>query len=257
MMSHLAPTSSVGRRIRKILRSGLFALSFVVIAPLAASASPSLVFETTTGATNPQGNPVSARATFTFGTNTLTIVLENTLSGNVRWAPNMFISGLQFSLSGSPGTATFGSGSGVEMQFDNSPNGFSILNGGNPLATTRWNLSTSPTLTALGGGQPDEMIIGGPNSGGTYTTNGQPTNFNPYMYKSATFVINYASGVDVNTMVSNVSFSFGTSQGEAVLPGTRQSPVPEPATTTLAGAGLASVGLFSLLRRRNRKVLAN
>jgi hypothetical protein len=191
--------------------------------------------------------PVAASATFSFSSDSVTITIQN-LEANLT-ASNQLISGLQFTLSGTPTGQSFSSGSAVEMNL--SPPNYTLLNGGNPEATTRWHLASAHELTALGGGQPSQLIIGPPNGSNQYTNaNGGANNFNPNLFESATFTLTYTGGVTSATTVSDVKFEFGTNPSEdGIIPGTLVS-VPEPSTLTSAAIGIVMLAGYTWRRRR-------
>ena len=89
-------------------------------------------------------------------------------------------------------------------------------------------------LTALNGGMPDYMIVGGA-LGTTFYPNGNNGigQFNSYLQQSGTFTIsgNFAAGATL----SNISFSFGT--GPETIIGAPDS------GATVALLGLAMMGL--------------
>ena len=190
--------------------------------------------------------PVAASATFSFGSDSVTITIQN-LEANPT-ASNQLISGLQFTLSGAPTGQSFSSGSAVEMTL--SPPNYTLLNGGNPVATTRWHLASSNELTALGGGQPSQLIIGPPNGSNQYSNaNGGSHNFNPNLFESATFTLTYAGGVTSATTVSGVKFEFGTNPSEdGIIPVI--ATVPEPSSLTCAATGILMLAGYTWRRRR-------
>jgi hypothetical protein len=202
---------------------------------------------------NNDGNAVAGRVTFTPGTNSLTIVVEN-LEANPT-ASNQFISGIQFTLSGSPTGQTFSSGSGQEMNL-NQPD-YTFVNGGSPVSTTRWHLGGANELTALGGGQPSELIVGPPDQNNKYSNaNGGAGNFNPNIYESATFTLTYTGGVGAATTISNVKFEFGTNPSEDGIIPAVQASVPEPASLVMLGVGLGAVVLLDVRNRWKSRAAA-
>jgi PEP-CTERM motif len=206
-----------------------------------------LVFDIPANTNNGANLPVAASATFSFSSDSVTITIQN-LEANLR-ASNQLISGLQFTLSGNPTGQSFSSGSAVEMNLSQ-PN-YTLLNGGNLEATTRWHLASAHELTALGGGQPSQLIIGPPNGSNQYTNaNGGSGNFNPNLFESATFTLAYTGGVTSATTVSGVKFEFGTNPSEdGIIPGTPVS-VPEPSTLTSAAIGIVMLAGYTWRRRR-------
>jgi hypothetical protein len=94
---------------------------------------------------------------------------------------------------------------------------------------------------------PAHTLIGGPGPGPAYTNaNGSIAGngpHNPFLNQSATWTIS-AAGITASTLVTGVTFSFGTTAGNNIVG------VPEPATVTLMGIGLGAMGLVRAVRRR-------
>src|SRR5262249_44489708 len=116
-----------------------------------------------------------------------------------------------------------------------------------------WTLtSLAGDVTALGGGQPDYMIIGPADSSGLYpNANSSVLNFNAHFQKSATFVLS-APGVSGSSVISDVKFSFGTGP-DSFAPG---SLVPAPSGLVLAPTALPVLGLGYLRRRLKKQAKA-
>ena len=100
------------------------------------------------------------------------------------------------------------------------------------------------TLEAIGGGQPDQMILpaGIPytDANASITRNSK---FNPFVDGSATFTLALA-GVTAATTITGATFSFGTGP----IPLLRVFHVPIPGTLPLFATGL--LGLWALRRKR-------
>jgi len=193
----------------------------------------------------------SATATFTTSTNALVIVIENLQDGGA--ISNQAVSGIQFTLSGSPTGESFVSGisQAVTLEDDGT---FAL--GVGAYNTTRWHVEASPhAITAIGGGQPDEMIIGEP-IGPAYSANGGTDNFNPYLSKQAIFTLAYTGGVTSSSTISNVAFAFGTGP-DSFLTGTPVFPAPaavfhnpEPAAFVIWGLGVLGIAGFRFVCRK-------
>ena len=192
------------------------------------------------------GQPVSARATFTTGTDSLTIFLEN-LQADPR-SVTQNLSGLQFHLSGfsaQTGGLQLASSSGTERTVGSDGH---FTNGG--AASTGWSLSTTGSdlkLNLLGTpAAPAHTIIGPPAASGVYS-NANPSITNgihsPFFGGSASFTLN-VPGVTMLTDVTSAIFQFNTSPGFTVT-----GQVPEPSAALLL---LPSLLLASVRRRRVR-----
>lgn len=218
----------------------------VVLAVLAASVTAAhasvITYVTPPGSTT--SGPVDASATFTTGSGFVTITLTD-----LQTNPNdvaQLISDLEFVLSNGATTGTLFSSSGQDITV-NSDGTFTL--GGT--VATGWSLNSVSgglQLDALGNGQPKHLIIGPP-GGSTYSNannsiagNGP---HNPFLNQTATFTID-VSGVTAATTITGATFSFGTTEGQYLIPGT--SVVPEPSSLLLIGTGV--LGLAGVLRRK-------
>jgi hypothetical protein len=210
-------------------------------------------FVTPTGSST-GGGPVNATATVTTGAGTVTIVLTDLQSNPTDVA--QLISDFDFVLSNGATTGTLSSAIGQEVTV--AANGSFVLSGAG-LPFTGWQLNSNVgggiQITALGGGQPSDLIIGPP-GGATYSNannsiagNGP---HNPFVNQTGTFVVTVA-GVTAATNITSAVFSFGTTAG-VNIPGVPGSSVPEPTSLAL---GATMIGLTLLLGKRFRSVSPN
>jgi hypothetical protein len=237
-------------------RTQWFLVPVVLLGLAAQSANASIMTYTTPVGQTVGGQPVNASASFTTGTNSLTIVLTNLQADPTSVIQNL--SDLFFTLNTGQTVGTLTSGTGQERTVGK--NGV-ISDGG--VVAAGWVLSTSGSgflldvLAGLGHAGPEHTIIGPANGvSGIYgNANGSIANngaHNPFLNQSATFVLSIA-GVTMDSFVNSATFSFGTTAGENV-PGVHITN-PEPASIASMGIGLGSIGLLALGRRRFKKKL--
>lgn len=241
------------------------------------------MFVATTGTTTYEqgGVTVSAQAQITVGNGTIQVVLLNLQSGITT--AGQALSGISFTLGN--GTASsvvlqnvkgqlvmIGAGGVPTQVLGNLSAGVGETTfsgagtGGTTLSAARWHVTSAspPSLLAIGGGQPDHMLLGSPGTNGNYGSNLQ-NQFNPYFQNSITLNLT-AAGVTTATTITSATFSFGTSPDGFVTVTNIQntgnnnttSAVPAPSTALAALSGLVVFGLvgFARLRRRPQPVLA-
>src|SRR5260370_10176181 len=106
-------------------------------------------------------------------------------------------------------------------------------------------------LTTLSGGNPDETIIGPPNSSNLYLANNGLLGDNPFIQTSTSYVswtIHFATRVTANTTVTAARMSFNT----AFEPGSELNLIvntPEPTPNMLIAGGLALLLAGTAIRR--------
>jgi hypothetical protein len=206
----------------------------------------------------------SGTAAFTFGTNSLTVVLTDTVTnpGNV----GLNLSALSFTFAGATGSSLTGASSPASRTVK-ADGTFSDAAGPTTVAGVGWVYSKSSNtylldvLSGTGHAGPANTLIGSPDGSNVYSaanssiTGNAP--HNPFLASSATFNFTFTSGVDANTLLSGVRFQFGT-EDNTLSAGTCQSgctvnqttTTPEPGAILLTTSGFAGLLFFARRRRR-------
>lgn len=236
--------------IRKI--NVLSSLAWIALASTAAITSAHAAPITATGSGS--DGPLSASADFTITNGQIVVTLTNTLSASTIVSVGQTISDFSFNLSNAAGTVGAATASGQEGNVNSgatvtytsgAPGRFLGVGGGSYTVS-----GSTVTLEAIGGGQPDELILPAMTNGGTYAS-GNPglVAHNPYTIGPATFTL-LLGGVTTNTTVTGATFSFGTGPDTFIQVGSNPPPPPVPEPTSIALLGTGMAGLAAMLRRR-------
>jgi len=215
----------------------------------------SFLYSTPAGSTT-GGGLVDAEASFTLSNDSITLTLTN-LFQNPR-AVSQLISALTFTVSGASGPSSLNTSNSGDISTINSDGTYTT---GAPDSLASWTASkagTSINLTTLGAGTPNILIIG-PDDAGGFTHLGFYDNanksitgdsHNPSVLGSATFTITIP-GVTSSSTLSGVTFQFGTDAGRNLVAGVPTTiAVPEPATLTMLGIGIACMAGYGWRRRK-------
>lgn len=249
-------------------------LGLALVAVLAMGGVTANAYMITGNGTNPDGgNTLSASADFTWDntTGTLTIVLTNT-DGSVATRPSDLLTGLFFDFSGvtgfTPVSAVLGTGASLlgpttySNPFDGSNVGGEFAGGAvSGPNNTDYGISSAglnlfgaanfngPNLWPPPNGAVDGYQFGMTGSGGIGGNLNDGNSDEPVIQGPVVFTLSY---VGTLTSISNVWFQYGTGLSEPGFPGDPPSvpPVPEPATVTILGMGIAAMALGSVRKRK-------
>jgi hypothetical protein len=187
------------------------------------------------------GLPVNVTAEFLFGNETITITVNNLVENPKSIIQNLSDLGFTLSTGQTEGTLT---SSSATIRTISAGGSFSDASG-----ETGWELAENVTFSFGTGLElyvlgtdvgPEHTLIGLPGSDGYTNSNPSITgNSHEPVIFNATFIL-FVPGVNENTTVTNVEWSFGT-EGAAL-------PVPEPTTLILLGVGL--IGLAGFGRKK-------
>jgi len=226
--------------LEPVKKTSLMIAAAVVACAASLQALP-ITVSTPAGATEQGGLPVEASAAFFFAEqNSIEITLTDNLA-NPRSVAQL-ISDISFSLSSGQTSATIVSDTCSLIRVDQNGH-FKISS----VTSAHWGIDSSFSggihLTALGFVGPAGLIIGPPDNTNVYSAannsiagNGP---HNPFTDTEIAFFLN-VPGVNRDTLVNNVVFSFGTTPGNDVPAG-----VPDDGTTVvLLGAALSGLGLI-------------
>ena len=204
-------------------------------------------FVTPSGATDAAGDPVNAEAIFTTSAGMLSITLQNLLVNQKDVGQN--ISDLFFTFNNVTAGGSLSSSSGLERTVH--PDG-TFTDGS--MVSTGWAFSVTGGVFHLNGlagaaDVPAHTTLGGPDGSNLYSNsnasiNGEvghpkhPNPHNPFLVGDVTFTLAIA-GINSDTTINGVIFSFGTAPGDNV-----PSRVPDSGTTAmLLGGALTCLGV--------------
>ena len=232
----------------KLIRNGMMILALLAATPSAFAKFYS--YSTLQNATDWAGEPVWAKATFDVSAGQMIVTLTN-LEPNIK-SIGQDISSLFFTVNNGQSIFSLSgvtlSGKLIDIGTNGTVTSVGALNnvavGSTGTSTENWSAGQAGSQFYFndlnGGGQPDQTIIGPPNSSGSYSSVNSSiydnSPHNPFIQNQATFTIN-APGLLANAMVSNVLIGFGTASGDNL------KTVPEPGTVALFAIGALALAL--------------
>jgi hypothetical protein len=231
--------------LKSTMLLGAFVLA-TVFCPADLATATTIDFSTPGGTTLSGGQPVDALATFVTGANTITITLDN-LQTNIKDIAQT-ISGVSLALDDLKTGTTIVSSLGQERSVNVNK---SFASG--PSVPTGWDIALDGQSMQLMLPDSDSThTLIGPATGSKYTgadstIAGAAAN-NPFLAGPVSFVVN-VPGITAATQVEWATFHFGTYAQYVPLCST---PVPEPATVTLAVTALVGAIGVGWSRRRTK-----
>jgi hypothetical protein len=209
--------------------------------------------------------PVSAAATITTGTDTITVALSNLIANPT--GAGQLVSGIELTLNIPLPTTSLSSASGPTISLSSASGPTIDIGRGGTVSPdiagiTHWGayISDGEIVLATAGkdappGKPINLIIGPTGPSGLYDNNGinansSITEHNPQIQNTGIFVLSVL-GVTINTNVTGGTFLFNTSAGfslpDSLIPVTA---VPLPGALPLFATGLVGLGLLGWRRKK-------